>query len=229
MSAEHSVMAMTQMKDTPGRVNPINCRYLRFGPFQIDVLRQQLSKNGARVKLYGKAYQVLLLLLESSGEIVTREQIRQRLWHADADVNVDANINTTVNRIRLILKGAPGSPAYIDTIPRKGYSFVGQVEMTDSPRTGAAAAPGEESAARENSSERIRPARRFFENSLVKTGIAAMVFLAIAMGFLAGFYWTSVAETRNIILFSAVLLAVALIFYRTGRSLASRARRARNS
>jgi DNA-binding winged helix-turn-helix (wHTH) protein len=229
MSAEHSVMAMTQTKEAPGRANPINCRYLRFGPFQIDRLRQQLSKNGLRVKLYGKAYQVLLLLLESPGEIVTREQIRQRLWHAESDVNVDANINTTVNRIRLILKGVPGSPAYIDTIPRKGYSFVGQVEMTDSLRTGAAAAPGEESTDREQSSEKIRPTRRFFKNSLVKTGIAAIVFLAIALGFLAGFYWTSVAQARNVSLFIIVVLAVALIFYRTGQSIASRAGRARNS
>lgn len=204
-------------------------RYLRFGPFHIDVQRQQLFRDGVRVKLYGKAYQVLVLLLERAGEIVTREHIRQRLWHMDADVNVDANINTTVNRIRLILKDKPGSPAYIDTVPRKGYCFVGKVEMTDVPPAGAGSAPAEESAVEEEAEAGNRPPWLRSGRPWFAARVAGVVFLAIALGFLAGRYWSAVVQARTTVLLVAGMLAVALISYRAGQSIVSRASRASNS
>jgi DNA-binding winged helix-turn-helix (wHTH) protein len=117
-------------------------RYVRFGAFQLDVQQQDLLKNGERLRLPGKVCQVLITLLERPGEIVTREELRARLWPSDTHVNFDANVNTTVNKLRQILCSADGGrgagtaaaqedSVYVQTIPRKGYSFVSKVEFVD--------------------------------------------------------------------------------------------------
>ena len=106
-------------------------RFMRFGPFQVDQQRQEVSKSGQRLKLQGKVYQVLVALLEKPGEVVTREELRQRLWPADTHVNYDANVNTTVNKLRQVLGDSTDKPIYIETIPRKGYCLVAQPEASD--------------------------------------------------------------------------------------------------
>jgi len=116
-----------------GRVLPTVPRYIRFGPFQIDQQREEVTQNGSRIKLQGKVYQVLLALLEKPGEVVTREELRQRLWPAEALVNYDANVNTTVNKLRQSLGDSSDKPVYVETIPRKGYCFVAQPEFSDHP------------------------------------------------------------------------------------------------
>jgi DNA-binding winged helix-turn-helix (wHTH) protein len=108
-------------------------RYLSFGTFQLDLKKEELFKDGTRVKLQGKVYQALLALLQKPGEIVTREELRMQLWPSDTHVNYDANVNTTVNKLRQVLGDSPGEPAFVDTIPRKGYSFVAKVEYVDQP------------------------------------------------------------------------------------------------
>lgn len=112
--------------------NPLlSGRYIYLGPFQIDQQRQEVSKNGARLKLQGKVYQVLLILLEKPREVVTREELRQRLWPADTHVNYDANVNTTVNKLRLALGDSTEKPLYIETIPRKGYCLIAEPNFSD--------------------------------------------------------------------------------------------------
>src|SRR2546423_15242564 len=108
-------------------------RYVLFGPFRIDQQRQEVTRNGSRLKLQGKVYQVLLTLLEKPGEVVTREELRMRLWPADTHVNYDANVNTTVNKLRQALGDSSDKPLYVETIPRKGYCLVVQPEFTDVP------------------------------------------------------------------------------------------------
>lgn len=108
-------------------------RFVRFGPFQIDHQRQEVCKNGSRLKLQGKVYQVLVALLEKPGEVVTREELRQRLWPADTHVNFDANVNTTVNKLRQALGDSTDKPLYIETIPRKGYCLLVPSEGSDAP------------------------------------------------------------------------------------------------
>src|SRR6266566_3398019 len=109
-------------------------RYVSFGPFRIDQQRQEVTRNGSRLKLQGKVYQILLALLEKPGEVVTREELRVRLWPADTHVNYDANVNTTVNKLRQALGDSTDKPLYIETIPRKGYCLVVQPEVTDKSR-----------------------------------------------------------------------------------------------
>src|SRR6266567_4794482 len=106
-------------------------RYVSFGPFRIDQQRQEVTRNGSRLKLQGKVYQVLLTLLEKPGEVVTREELRMRLWPADTHVNYDANVNTTVNKLRIALGDSSDKPLYVETIPRKGYSLLVQPEITN--------------------------------------------------------------------------------------------------
>jgi DNA-binding winged helix-turn-helix (wHTH) protein len=103
-------------------------RYLCFGQFQVDLQREELFKEGSRVRIPSKVFQVLLALLERPGEIVTREALRARLWPDGTFVNYDANVNTTVNKLRLALGDSPENPMYVETIPRRGYCFLGTVE-----------------------------------------------------------------------------------------------------
>ena len=119
-------------------------RYLCFGGFQLDTQRELLFKDGAKVRLPGKVFQTLLALLEKPGEVLTREALRERLWPEGTFVNYDANVNTTVNKLRLVLGDSPDQPAYIETIPRLGYCFVGSVERSSElPKTTGAARNGE--------------------------------------------------------------------------------------
>src|SRR5262245_29720507 len=103
-------------------------RYLCFGGFQLDTQRELLFKEGSKVRLPGKVFQTLVALLEKPGEVVTREVLREKLWPEGTFVNYDANVNTTVNKLRLVLGDSSDQPAYIETIPRLGYCFVGNVE-----------------------------------------------------------------------------------------------------
>jgi DNA-binding winged helix-turn-helix (wHTH) protein len=103
-------------------------RYLCFGRFQLDLVREELFKDGARIHVPAKVYQVLLALLERPGDIVTREDLRARLWPGGTFVNYDANVNTSVNKLRFALGDSPDEPIYVETIPRQGYCFVGTVE-----------------------------------------------------------------------------------------------------
>jgi DNA-binding winged helix-turn-helix (wHTH) protein len=120
-----------------------SARYIRLGPFQIDQQRQEITKNGEKLKLQGKVYRVLMTLLEKPGEVVTREELRQRLWPAETYVNYDANVNTTVNKLRLALGDSSDKPIYIETIPRKGYCLLVRPEISAAPDiiTGAVSEP----------------------------------------------------------------------------------------
>jgi DNA-binding winged helix-turn-helix (wHTH) protein len=108
-------------------------RYVCFGVFHLDLKKEELFKDGARIKMQGKVHQALLALLQKPGEIVTREELRLQLWPSDTHVNYDANVNTTVNKLRLVLGDSTEQPVYVETIPRKGYSFVAKIEYAERP------------------------------------------------------------------------------------------------
>ena len=136
MSPEVISMRVPDEPTTSERMLLTSGRYVHFGPFRIDQQRQEVTRNGARLKLQGKVYQVLLSLLEKPGEVVTREELRMRLWPADTHVNYDANVNTTVNKLRQALGDSSDKPLYIETIPRRGYCLLVQPEVSDkSPQT----------------------------------------------------------------------------------------------
>lgn len=139
MALNLSSTVEAEMAADPGRGSALSSRYVRFGPFQLDQHRQEVSRNGVRLKLQGKVYQVLLALIEKQGEVVTREDLRMRLWPADTHVNYDANVNTTVNKLRQALGDSSENPAYVETIPRKGYCLIVPAEFADAPLPATAA------------------------------------------------------------------------------------------
>src|SRR6202521_1387016 len=133
MSPEVISMREPDEPTTSERILLSSGRYINFGPFRIDQQRQEVTRDGSRIKLQGKVYQVLIILLEKPGEVVTREELRVRLWPADTHVNYDANVNTTVNKLRQALGDSSDKPLYIETIPRKGYCLVVRLEFADVP------------------------------------------------------------------------------------------------
>ncbi len=100
----------------------------RFGVFEVNLQARELRKHGTRVRLTGHAFEILALLLERPGEIVTREQLRARLWHADTFVDFEHGLNTAVKKLRAALGDSPENSRYIETVPRHGYRFVAPVE-----------------------------------------------------------------------------------------------------
>jgi cholera toxin transcriptional activator len=103
-------------------------RIVRFGIFEVDLIAGELRKNGARVRLQEQPFQVLAVLLERCGDVVTREELRQKVWPADTFVDFDHSLNTAVNKIRDALGDSPVSPRYVETLARRGYRFIGPVQ-----------------------------------------------------------------------------------------------------
>src|ERR1700760_1447882 len=102
-------------------------RLLRFGDFEADLRSGELRKAGVKLKFGGQPFQVLAILLEQPGEVVTREELQKRLW-PDTFVDVDHNLNTTINKIREVLGDSAESPRFVETLPRRGYRFIGEVK-----------------------------------------------------------------------------------------------------
>src|SRR3984957_13710571 len=98
---------------------------VRFGPFELDLNVWQLRKGGIRVKIPQQPLQLLAMLLERPGLVVSREELRQRLWPSDVFVDFDHGLNKNVQKLREALSDSSDSPRYIETIPRTGYRFVG--------------------------------------------------------------------------------------------------------
>jgi DNA-binding winged helix-turn-helix (wHTH) protein/Flp pilus assembly protein TadD len=105
---------------TPAQASP----FYRFGAYEVDLRRGELRSYGTRVKIQGKPFQVLAFLLERPGEIVTREELRERLWPSDTYVEFDDGLNAAVKKLRAALNDSAARPHYIETIPRRGYRFV---------------------------------------------------------------------------------------------------------
>jgi len=99
---------------------------IRFGAFEVDLRAGELRKNGIRLKLSGQPFQVLAILLERPGEVVTREELQKRLW-PDTFVDFEHNLNTAINKIREVLGDSAESPRFVETVPRRGYRFVAPV------------------------------------------------------------------------------------------------------
>jgi TolB-like protein/DNA-binding winged helix-turn-helix (wHTH) protein len=106
-------------------------RIALFGPYALDLRSGELRKFGTKVKMGEQAFQILRMLLERPGEMVTREELRTKLWADDTFVDFDHGLNSAIQRLRDCLSDSAGKPRWVETIPRRGYRFVGQVEWSD--------------------------------------------------------------------------------------------------
>ncbi len=102
-------------------------RVFSFGVFEADEAQGELRKRGVRIKLHSQPFQVLVLLLERPAEVVTREEMRERLWGQDTFVDFDHGLNSAVNKIREALDDSASQPRYVETISGKGYRFIAPV------------------------------------------------------------------------------------------------------
>src|SRR5436309_349951 len=110
------------------RSQPTVRRRVRFGLYEADLAAGELRKNGNRIRLQEQPFQVLAALLESPGEVVTREQLRQKIWPADTFVDFDHSLNTAINKIREALGDTASNPRFVETLARRGYRFLADVQ-----------------------------------------------------------------------------------------------------
>ena len=118
------------MKNSTLQVNS-----LRFGAYEFDLRAGELRKHGMRIKLQEQPCQILAILLEHRGEMVTREELQSRLWPRNTFVDFDHSLNTAVMRLREALSDSSENPRFIETLPRRGYRFVAPVEEKSAPLT----------------------------------------------------------------------------------------------
>ena len=109
-------------------VSQNNSKIARFGVFELDISAGELRKNGRKLRLQEQPFQILALLLERAGDVVTREELRQKLWPADTFVDFDHGLNTAVNKLREVLGDSATSPRFIETLARRGYRFIAPVK-----------------------------------------------------------------------------------------------------
>jgi TolB-like protein/DNA-binding winged helix-turn-helix (wHTH) protein/Flp pilus assembly protein TadD len=109
---------------------------LRFGVFELDFQSGQLRKHGLRVRLQEQPFQVLTMLLEHHGEVVTREELKKKLWPADTFVDFDHGLNKAINKLRDALGDSAESPRFVETVSRRGYRFLVEVKIADAPIRG---------------------------------------------------------------------------------------------
>jgi TolB-like protein/DNA-binding winged helix-turn-helix (wHTH) protein/Flp pilus assembly protein TadD len=110
-----------------------SARIVRFGIFEVDLNALELRKHGLRLKLPEQPFQILAMLLERPGEIITRDELRNRLWQTDTFVDFDHGLNNAVLRLREVLGDSSDNPRFVETIPRRGYRFIAHVEESFRP------------------------------------------------------------------------------------------------
>lgn len=107
---------------------PQSSTRLAFGPFQVNVANGELFKHGVRVRLPGQPFQILLLLLDRPGTVVTREELRDQIWGGETFVDFEHSLNVAMNKLRRALGDSAENPRYIETVPGRGYRFIGSMQ-----------------------------------------------------------------------------------------------------
>ena len=137
---------------------------VRFGDFELDLRSRELRKRGVRIALQERPLQVLEVLLRSPGELVTREALQHELWGGDTFVDFETGLNAAVRRLREALGDAAGVPRFVETLPRRGYRFIGPVhdrpQATHKPEVAAPVATAEPLRHLRRPRRRLHPGRR---------------------------------------------------------------------
>jgi TolB-like protein/DNA-binding winged helix-turn-helix (wHTH) protein/Tfp pilus assembly protein PilF len=167
-------------------------RRTRFGPFDVDLRSGEIHKHGIRLKLQDQPFQVLALLLEHPGDVVTREELRQKLWPADTFVDFDTSVNSAIKKLRDALGDSAEEPRYIETLPRRGYRFIACIENGAQPAPPAGeesqlspTLPAEEPVSKETRALESAAARRAIapQRRRIQIGLVAMAaFVLLVFG-----------------------------------------------
>ncbi len=189
-----------------------HAKILRFGVFEVDLRASELRKHGLRLKLPEQPFQILTVLLERPGEIITRDEIRSRLWQGDTFVDFDHGLNNAVMKLREVLGDSCESPRFVETVPRRGYRFIASVEESrvstllhaNSEVVAGPSTPGEPPPTRPGGArELLSPPERngrflFFRRSATwGLAVAAVVALSAAVPYFVGRFEQTVKAERS--------------------------------
>ena len=176
-------------------------RIARFGVFEADLDSRELRKQGRRIRLQEQPFAVLAILLEHAGSVISRDDIRQKLWPADTFVDFDHSLNTAVNKIRETLGDSAGSPRFVETVARRGYRFVAEVSWENASGSQAIA---------------IQPEKTTPELPTVHRGVTRSLFVLIQIMYVvfyveALFHWRGVEQVSWMYANSPLILIAALV------------------
>jgi DNA-binding winged helix-turn-helix (wHTH) protein len=118
-----------------------NGRLIRFSILELDRGSGELFKQGRKVKLQGQPFELLVALLERPGEVLTREELRQKIWPSEIAGDFDQGLNRAINKVREALGDSAETPRFVETIPRRGYRFIGAVQEAAAVPDGPAERP----------------------------------------------------------------------------------------
>jgi len=173
---------------------------LRFGLFEVDLRVSELRKSGIKVKLQEQPFQVLIALLQKPGEVITREELRLKLWDAETFVDFEHSLSTAINKIREVLGDSVESPRFVETLPRRGYRFIAPV--TSIPRDTGPPAISKQS----DPSESPDAAPSIWQRSWPRFVVGIIVAFAIALfAWGVGRRWVVTPESQPAIHSLAVL------------------------
>ena len=182
-------------------------RVVRFGPFEANLHTQELRKHGIRLRLPNQSFLVLSVLLERPGQMVTREELRSRLWPSDTFVEYDQGLNAAVNRLREALGDSAEKPRFIETLPRRGYRFIAAIETDTASRL-----------ADHQASESVAATASLRSSALAEEPPTPATSPANwpVVGGLRRFRWKTLSIASILIVF-ALLLSAALIHWKNSR------------
>lgn len=123
------LVALSMEESSPTR--SAAAQVVRFGVYEADPRSGELRKNGVKLRLQEQPFQILMVLLERAGEVVTRDELRQRLWSNDTFVDFDHGLNTAINKLRDVLGDTASNPRFVETLARRGYRFIAPVQWID--------------------------------------------------------------------------------------------------
>jgi DNA-binding winged helix-turn-helix (wHTH) protein/TolB-like protein len=172
---------------------------VRFANFEVDLRAGELRKEGSKIRLQEQPFLLLTALLESAGEVVTREDLRKRLWSADTFVDFDHRVAVAVSKLRDALRDSADKPKFVETVGRRGYRFVGQIEFPDSLSVASKAGAGETLPSSEPAEQEERSRAAFLEPTRSRASkrilfSAAAFIILVAVIALLGFIHSRTAQ-----------------------------------
>ncbi|MBZ5648260.1 MAG: winged helix-turn-helix domain-containing protein [Acidobacteriia bacterium] len=186
---------------------------IRFGLYEVDVASGELRKSGVKVRLQEQPFQVLVALLERPGEVVTREDLRQRLWPADTFVDFDHSLNTAINKLRDALGDTASNARFIETLARRGYRFIAPVQSGIGEAAASAPVAETPASAELPADELPRPHRGMVRTLFLLIQVMYLVFYIVALARLERVYEIAALEMGNgtVVVVVAVISAVIAI------------------
>jgi DNA-binding winged helix-turn-helix (wHTH) protein len=183
--------------------DPSSSRRYRFGAYEADAATGELRRQGLRIKLNAQPFQVLLMLIERPGQLLTREEISSELWPDGTFVDYEHGVNSAVNRIREALGDTAANPRFVETLARRGYRFVAPVEpiglSEDPPSATVSASPSQQAAAQPEPDVKLRDRILASPQELPKASHSVVQSLFVLLQFMyLGFYVGALANLAEI-------------------------------